>query len=196
MVRTICHACAEAKMTKTLNKGPVDRATERLELVHSDVKGPFPVPSIVGSYFYFIIFVDDLTRFTWIFPLRTTRSEEVIPTFKWFKDEVEIFTGSRIRCFRCDNNRGEYTNKDFQKFLKESHIEFVPSVPYHQHQNGISERAMRTVSLCSLTLTFLLTFGMRLWQRLRTLRIFLQPPLFKAKLPPKHGRTLNPQFHI
>ena len=116
-----------------------------MELIHSDIKGPFPVPSIVGNYLYFIIFVDDLTRFTWIFPLRTTRSKEVVPTFKWFKDEVEIFTGLRIRCFRCDNDRGEYTNKAFQELLKENHIEFVPSVPYHQYQNGISERAIRTI---------------------------------------------------
>lgn len=45
-----------------------------LELIHADVWGPSPVLSIKG-YRYYLSFVDDFTRLTWIFPMKL-KSEE------------------------------------------------------------------------------------------------------------------------
>jgi len=39
------------------------------DLLHCDLWGPSPVSSITG-YRYYTIFIDDCTRFSWIFPLK------------------------------------------------------------------------------------------------------------------------------
>jgi hypothetical protein len=51
------------KRPQKYNKGPSHQAKEFLELIHSDLCGPFPIQSITGSK-YFMIFVDDKTRYT------------------------------------------------------------------------------------------------------------------------------------
>ena len=51
---------------KMFEKGKSWRAQIILELVHSDVKGPFPVPSFSKSC-YALTFIDDYSRYTWVF---------------------------------------------------------------------------------------------------------------------------------
>jgi hypothetical protein len=58
----ICEPCINGKQYQTFNRTPSTRATERLELIHSDLCGPF-TPSIARSR-YFIIYIDDYSRMT------------------------------------------------------------------------------------------------------------------------------------
>jgi len=58
----LCVPCLE-KRSRKYNKGPSHRAKEFLKLIHSDLCGPFPIQSITSSK-YFMIFVDDKTRYT------------------------------------------------------------------------------------------------------------------------------------
>jgi hypothetical protein len=51
------------------DKGKSQRAYTPLDLIHSDLMGPFPHPSIKKVRFV-IIFVDDFSHFTWIYFLR------------------------------------------------------------------------------------------------------------------------------
>ena len=39
-------------------------------LIHSDVWGPSPVACIGGSQ-YFVVFIDDYSRYSWIFPMKS-----------------------------------------------------------------------------------------------------------------------------
>jgi hypothetical protein len=39
------------------------------DLVHFDVWGPMPIPTMGGSC-YFVIFVDDYSRYTWLYLLQ------------------------------------------------------------------------------------------------------------------------------
>ena len=68
-----------------LNKTPLG-SSSILELVHSDVWGPSPLTSLLG-FNYYIIFVDDYSRFTWLFLLK--HKTEVLSIFKHFKSMVE-----------------------------------------------------------------------------------------------------------
>jgi len=45
------------------------RAKNILELVHSDVFGPVKVPSL-GTSVYYVSFIDDFSRNTWIYFLK------------------------------------------------------------------------------------------------------------------------------
>ena len=59
-----------------------------LELIHTDLCGPMSVPSLNGCFFY-IIFIDDYSRRTWIYFLKQKESTEVLAKFKEFKALVE-----------------------------------------------------------------------------------------------------------
>ena len=142
--RKFCVSCLEGKMDCKYNKQSTTRASKKLELIHSDLCGPFPINSVSGSR-YFIIFVDDLTRFTWVYFLKTKNAEAVLRVFEQFKALVEKEAEASICRFRCDNGTGEYSNRLFTDFLLTDGISFEPSAPYTQNQNGVSERAIRSI---------------------------------------------------
>jgi len=51
---------ADVPGTSTLEKG-----RKKLDLAHSDLSGPFPVPSY-GNSLYYITLIDDATRVMWV----------------------------------------------------------------------------------------------------------------------------------
>jgi hypothetical protein len=57
-----------------------------LELVNIDVCGPTQTRSLGGAY-YFLLFIDDCTRYTWVYFL--TKKSDVFEYFKEFKNMVE-----------------------------------------------------------------------------------------------------------
>ena len=52
-----CEPCLMGKMTKTLFSGTMERATDLLEIIHTDVCGPMSVEAR-GGYRYFPTFTD------------------------------------------------------------------------------------------------------------------------------------------
>ena len=59
---TVCEECCAAKQTRNSFKNELPmRSTQKLEMVYSDVCGPFEVKSIGGNS-YFLTFIDDYTR--------------------------------------------------------------------------------------------------------------------------------------
>jgi hypothetical protein len=87
-------------------------------MIHSDLMGPFPHPSIRKERF-FVIFVDDFSRFTWIYFLR--KKSEVFQHLKDFKALVETQYGDKIKVLRTDN-RGEYVNHEIHNIFHEARI--------------------------------------------------------------------------
>jgi len=61
-----CEPCLMGKMTKTPFSGTMERATDLLEIIHTDVCGPMSVEAR-GGYRYFLIFKDDLSRYGYIY---------------------------------------------------------------------------------------------------------------------------------
>ena len=51
-----------------------------------------------------------------------------------------------IQRFRSDNGTGEYNDAIFQSILLEMGMIYEPSTPYTQHQNGVSERTIRSIN--------------------------------------------------
>ena len=116
------------------------RATQILELVHSDVNGPMKTRTHGGAK-YFDTFIDDFTRKTFVYFL--TQKSQVFDKFKEFKAFAENQTGMKLQKLRSDNG-GEYTSKAFNSFCKEHGIERQFSTPYTPQQNGVAERKNRT----------------------------------------------------
>lgn len=57
-----------------------------LELIHTDLWGPSLVLSR-ASYIYYISFVDEFSRYTWIYPLKL--KSKGLDVFKLFRLQVE-----------------------------------------------------------------------------------------------------------
>jgi hypothetical protein len=75
-----CDGCALGKMHKyEFPSNPDRKKRDVLDLVHIDVCGPMQTRSLGGA-FYFMLFIDDCTRYTWVYFLR--RKSDVFEYFK------------------------------------------------------------------------------------------------------------------
>ena len=110
------------------------RANKILELVHSDVFGPVPVPSL-GKSVYCVSFIDDFSRNTWIYFLR--KKSEFFDKFKEFKALVENQAEKKIKVLRTDNG-GDFCKKEFEEFCKKCGIARQKTTPYTPQQNGVA----------------------------------------------------------
>ena len=66
----VCSSCQYAKNHRLPFQLSNSRAASPLDLIYTDIWGLVPLLSTSGAR-YFILFVDDNTRCTWIFPLQT-----------------------------------------------------------------------------------------------------------------------------
>ncbi|RVW21330.1 Retrovirus-related Pol polyprotein from transposon RE1 [Vitis vinifera] len=128
-----CVACQYGKQTRRPFPQTAWRAMHKLQLVHTDVGGPQKTPSLNGSKYY-IAFIDDYTRFCWIYFLKS--KSEVANVFWKYKAWVENQSSCRMQKIRSDNGK-EYTNEIFDKFCEEAGIEHQLTTPYTPQQNGV-----------------------------------------------------------
>jgi hypothetical protein len=76
-----CEACQLSKHHRvSFPSRVVSRVSSPFELVHSDVWGPINIAS--NKFHYFVTFVDDFSRMTWLF-LMKNRSEWVVVNRCW-----------------------------------------------------------------------------------------------------------------
>jgi transposase InsO family protein len=72
---------------------------------------------------------------------------EVFEKFKQYKALVENEIGHKIKVLWSDNG-GEFMSKKFNAFLAGCGIQRQTSAPYSPQQNGVAERANRTIMEC------------------------------------------------
>ena len=74
------------KMTKTSFSGRMEQSSDLLEIIHTDVCDPISVDAR-AKYHYFLTFMDDLSRYGYIYLLKP--KYETFEKFKEFHSEVE-----------------------------------------------------------------------------------------------------------
>ena len=108
-----CTSCQLGKQTALPFNNSESISNSIFELIHFDVWGPSLVASIGGSR-YFVVFIDDYSRYSWIFPMKSR--SEILPIYSNFAKMVETQFSKRIKIFRSDNAL-EYTQYAFQDLL-------------------------------------------------------------------------------
>ena len=146
---TFCETCPLAKQTRPSFKIRSTRSSQPLQLVHTDLCGPFP--SSLCNKKYFITFVDDFTRFTTVYFLES--KHQAFKAFQNYHAAVTNLHCLSIKALQSDNG-GEFVNERFNKFCSSLGIERRLATPYSPQSNGIAERMNRT--LLELTRSFLL----------------------------------------
>ena len=138
----ICEPCLAGK----LHRGPISkvaqhRAAFALGLIHSDLHGPLPVEAR-QKWRYWITFICDYSRFWIVIPLR--KKSDAFDAFKRFKAFAENQLNAKIKCLR-DDKGGEYMSTEFDQYLSAAGIQRQHTVRNEPHQNGVAERANRTI---------------------------------------------------
>jgi hypothetical protein len=105
---SICDACLRAKAHQLPYPISTSRSTAPLELIFSDVWGP-AIDSF-GRKKYYVSFIDDYSKFTWIYLLR--HKSEVFKHFAEFQSLVEQMLNHKILVVQSDWG-GEYEKLNF-----------------------------------------------------------------------------------
>ncbi|CAA0831778.1 Unknown protein, partial [Striga hermonthica] len=114
----------------------VPNRTQQLGLVHSDLCGPMSVHAR-GGFEYFVTFIDDYSRYGYIFLLH--RKSEYFEKFLEYKAVVEKKLGKSIKSLRSDCG-GKYLSNEFRSYLTDNGITSQLTAPGMPQQNGVAER--------------------------------------------------------
>ena len=138
-----CASCVYAKATRKpvprMREG--ERAKEFGGEVHSDLWGLAPVESKGGKRYY-ITFIDDKTRLTTLYLLRT--KDEAPKVYKQYKAWVVTQMGVAIKVLNSDRG-GEYQGSAFVEYLKTKGTQQKLNVHDTPQHAGVAERRNRTI---------------------------------------------------
>lgn len=143
-----CVKCLKGKMAKGNKKGAI-RSSSLLELIHTDISGPYPIG--ITRHKSFITLVDDHSRYMYLFLIKD--KSESLEMFKTFKAEVENQLDQKIKVVRSDRGGGYYGRDTdigqapgpFSNFCKEHGIMHQFTIPGTPQQKGVTERRNRTL---------------------------------------------------
>ena len=137
----VCESCLLGKMTKSPFTGTCERGEGLLDLVHTDVCGPFRSTTKDGDRYY-VTFTDDFSRYGYVYLIK--HKSDTFEVFKRYQNEVENQLGRKIKVLRSDRG-GEYLSIEFFDHLKNCGIVSQLTPPRTPQLNGVAERRNRTL---------------------------------------------------
>ncbi|GJV68920.1 putative RNA-directed DNA polymerase [Tanacetum coccineum] len=90
----VCESCLLGKMTKSPFTGTCERGEGLLDLVHTDVCGPFRSATKDGKRYY-VTFTDDFSRYGYVYLIK--HKSDTFEVFKRYQNEVENQLGRKIK---------------------------------------------------------------------------------------------------
>uniref|UniRef100_A0A2N9FKW8 Integrase catalytic domain-containing protein n=1 Tax=Fagus sylvatica TaxID=28930 RepID=A0A2N9FKW8_FAGSY len=136
-----CVSCQLAKQPALSFNNSDSFSHASFDLIHSDIWGPSPTATVGGSK-YFVIFVDDFSRYTWIY-LMHNRSE-LSQIYRTFAQMISTQFSKTIKIFRTDNAM-EYRDSQFLDFIHTQGTIIQRSCAGTSQQNGRAERKHRHI---------------------------------------------------
>ena len=155
-----CETCHLSKATRLPFNSSLSRASKCFELVHSDVWGP--TNESFDGYKYFVIFVDDFSRVTWLYLLKS--KNEVMEVFKDFHNLVKNHFSSKIQTLRSDNGT-EYMSHIMKQYLSIHGIMHQTSCVGTPQQNGVAERKNQDLLEKTRALMLQMNVPKRFWSK-------------------------------
>jgi hypothetical protein len=116
--------------------------------MHGDLCGPV-TPATSGGRRYFLLLVDDLSRYMWVVALSS--KGEAADATRHAQAAVEAECGCNLHVLRT-NNGGEFTTTEFTSYCMDEGVQRHYFAPYNPHQNGVVERRNQTVVRMARTL--------------------------------------------
>jgi histone deacetylase 1/2 len=152
----VCDACQQGKSHQLPYLVSSGVSKYPLELVFSNVWGH--VPESVGRKKYYVSFIDDFSKFTWIYLLKF--KSEVFQKFHEFQALVERLFDRKILAMQTDWG-GEYHK--LNSFFNKAGIAHHVSCPHAHQRNGSAERKHRHIVEVGLSLLAHASMPLKFW---------------------------------
>lgn len=107
-----------------------------------------------------MLFLDDISHFLWVFPLRGKSDVFTIVSNFYIYAQNQFKT--TIQLFQCDNDH-EFNNQALLNFLHNKGIKIMFSCPCMSQQNGKVKRVIRSINNSLLTYLFQALLSPKLW---------------------------------
>jgi len=154
---SVCDACQKAKSHQLPYPKSHSVSSQPLQLIFSDVWGPSPF--CVGRNKYYVSFIDDYSKFVWLYPLK--HKSEVFQKFHEFQNLVERLFNRKIISMQTDWG-GEY--QKLHSFFERIGISHLVSCPHAHQQNGAAERKHRHIVEVGLALLAHASMPLKFWE--------------------------------
>lgn len=155
------------------------RCTQILELIHADICGPLPVPSIAGNK-YFLLLVDNFSRKIWIYFLKY--KSQAHEKFSDFKNMIKKQTGQQIKTLRTDRG-GVFLSTAFSAFTTAHGIDGQLTQDHTPHQKRVVERRNRSILDKVRTMLILGHIPASLWPKAAKTSVYILNRTLKLTNP-------------
>lgn len=137
---SLCEPCLKGGRVQS-SFGHHQKATKMLERVHLDLIGPMEVATAAGKQ-YILTIVEETSGLVAAKPLKlkSDARDEIIQWIVWAERRLNC----KLKALQSDRG-GEFVNNSLGGYLKEQGIEHRLSIAGTPQQNGIAERANRTL---------------------------------------------------
>jgi len=176
VIGTVCVPCVDGEMIQSPSLRS-STATNKCELVHNDISGPFT--ESWGRFIYLMRELEDSTGFITATPIKT---KEMAPdVLKPHIKQLETLTGIKVKRVRHHAAK-KYVTMDVKACDEDKGITSGMTAPYKSQQNGKKERVKHT--LMERVRAALLDAGAEddLWAEALTSVAYVQNPSSKAGL--------------
>ncbi|CAI7894506.1 unnamed protein product, partial [Closterium sp. NIES-53] len=144
-----CVPCVEGQQRAAPHSSEFPPTEAPLQTLHMDVWGPARVRG-QGHERYFLLVVDDYSRYTTVFPLRS-KGEVTEVLIDWIRVaclQLSERFGSDFPVLRPHSNRGgEFSSDLLRAFCRAKGIRQTFTLPASPQQNGIVERRIGMINL-------------------------------------------------
>ncbi|CAI7814336.1 unnamed protein product [Closterium sp. NIES-53] len=142
-----CVPCVEGRQRAAPHSSSFPPTEAPLQTLHMDVWGPASVRG-QGHERYFLLVVDDYSRYTTVFPLRSKGEvpEVLIDWTRGARRQLSDTFGSDLLVLRLHSDRGgEFSSDLLRAFCRSEGIRHTFTLPASPQQNGIAERRIGMV---------------------------------------------------
>ncbi|CAI7843065.1 unnamed protein product, partial [Closterium sp. NIES-54] len=142
-----CLPCVEGRQRTAPHSSSFPPTEAPLQTLHLDVWGPARVRG-QGHERYFLLVVDDYTRYTTVFPLRTKGEvpDVLIPWIRTTRLQLRDRFQSNFPVLRLHSDRGgEFSSDLLAAYCAEHGIRQSFTLPASPQQNGVAERRIGLV---------------------------------------------------
>lgn len=135
-----CNTCTQGKQTRArMSASKSQPASAPLELVHIDLMTDFKGHA---NYHYALVAVDGFSSLIHAEPLCTKSA--ALPALKRWIAKMERATDRKLKALRSDNG-GEWCSQEAWDWQTQEGFKWQKTVPGISAQNGVAERAIRSV---------------------------------------------------
>ncbi|CAI7846214.1 unnamed protein product [Closterium sp. NIES-54] len=142
-----CVPCVEGRQRAAPHSSSFPPTEAHLQTLHMDVWGPARVRG-QGHERYFLLVVDDYSRYTLVFPLRSKSyiAEVLIDWIRGARRQLSERFGSDLPVLRLHSDRGgEFSSNLLRTFCHAEGIRQTFTLPASPQKNGIAERRIGMV---------------------------------------------------